>query len=185
MRRHVVARFLILFLLPAAAAAQTTHTVKRGETLATVARQYKYPDVTHNQMMFALVRANLPAFRTRSIDRLYVGSRLAVPERASVVVTDAATADREMGRLVKAEQRYRDAVNAEEARDHKSAFDAYLEAGELGHALAELRLGELYDRGSPAVKRDMQQSARWYQKARDRGAPVRKPETRSVGEQLR
>ncbi|HKU47310.1 MAG TPA: FimV/HubP family polar landmark protein [Burkholderiales bacterium] len=178
--------FLVAFLmLPAIAAAQTTHIVKRGETLATVARQHKYPDVTQNQMILALVRANLPAFRTRSIDRLYVGSRLAVPDRAAVGATDAATADREVGRLVRAEQRYRDAVNAEEAKDHKAAFKAYLDAGEMGHGLAELRLGELYDQGSPAVKRDMQQSARWYQKARDRGAPVRRPETRSVGEQLR
>ena len=138
---------LIAFLmLPAIAAAQTTHTVKRGETLATIARQVKYPDVTQNQMLLALARANLHAFRARSIDRLYVGSRLAIPDRATVAATDSATADREIARLVKAEQRYRDAVKAEDARDHKAAFDAYLEAGELGHALAEMRLGELYDR---------------------------------------
>ena len=178
--------FLVAFLmLPAIAAAQTTHTVKRGETLATIARQHKYPDVTQNQMILALARANLPAFRARSIDRLYVGSKLVIPDRAAVAATDGATADREVGRLVRAEQRYRDGVNAEGAKDHKGAFDAYLEAGELGHALAEMRLGELYDRGSPAVKRDMQESARWFQRARDQGAPVRKPETRSVGEQLR
>jgi FimV-like protein len=103
----------------------------------TIARKVRYPDVTQNQMVLALVRENMQEFRTRSVHRLNVGSRLTIPSRATVAATDAPTADREVA--------------------------AYLEAGKQGHALAELRLGELYDRGSPAVQRDVQESARWYE----------------------
>jgi len=172
-------------LLPAVAAAQApaSHVVKRGETLATIARKVQHPDVTQNQMLLALARANMDAFRARSIDRLYVGSRLAIPDRATVAAIDAATADSEVARLRKAEQRYKDAVALEAGNDHKGAFEAYLDAGKQGHALAEMRLGEIYDKGSPAVARDLQESTRWYRKARAQGANVPKAESR--GPQMR
>ena len=48
-----------------------------------------------------------------------------------------------------------------------------------------LRLGELYDRGSPAVAHDLQESARWYEKARAQGVGVPKAETRSPATQMR
>ena len=177
------------FLLPIAATAQpaspSTHSVSRGETLMTIARKVRYPDVTQNQMVLALVRENMQEFRTRSVHRLNVGSRLAIPSRATVAATDAPTADREVARILKAEQRYKEAVTLESGGDHKAAFAAYLEAGKQGHALAELRLGELYDRGSPAVAHDLQESARWYEKARAQGADVPKAETRSPATQMR
>jgi FimV-like protein len=180
----------VALLLPVAAAAQapggtSTHSVSRGETLMTIAGKVRYPDVTQNQMVLALVRENMHEFRTRSVHRLNVGSRLAIPSRATVLATDPATANREVARILKAEQRYKDAVTLESKGEHKGAFEAYLEAGKQGHALAELRLGELYDKGSPAVAHDMQESARWYQKARAQGADVPKAETRSPATQLR
>ena len=167
--------------LPAVAAAQApaTHVVQRGETLTTIARKVKHPEVTQNQMLVAIARANMDAFRARSIDRLYVGSRLAIPDRAAVAKIDAAAADAEVARLQKAEQRYKEAVGLEAGNDHKGALEAYLDAGKQGHALAEMRLGELYDKGSPGVARDLQESARWYQKARAQGAKVPKTESRS------
>jgi FimV-like protein len=174
-------------LLPVAAAAQgtatpaapSTHTVKRGETLTTIARKVKHPDVTQNQMLLALARANMHVLRARSVDRLNVGSKLTIPDRATVAATDAPTADREVATILRTEQRYKEAVKLERGNEHKAAFDAYLDAGKQGHALAELRLGELYDKGSPAVQRDMQESARWFQKARAQGVDVPKAETRS------
>jgi FimV-like protein len=177
-------------LLPIAATAQpaspaTTYSVSRGETLTTIARKLRYPDVTQNQMVLALARENMHAFRTRSIDRLNVGSTLTVPSRATVAATDPGTADREVARIMKAEQRYKDAVKLEKDSEHKAAFEAYLDSGKQGHGLAELRLGELYDKGSPGVQRDLQESARWYQKARAQGVEVPKAETRSPVTQMR
>jgi FimV-like protein len=166
-----------LFL--SAEAAAVTHLVKRGETLTTIARKYRYPDVTQNQMILAIAYANMHAFRARSVDRLYVGTKLSIPDRAAVAAIDAAAADRDIARLGKAEQHYREAVRLERAKQHQGAFEAYLQAGNLGHALAELRLGELYDKGSPAVKHDLAESARWYQKAREHGFPVPKVESRA------
>lgn len=180
----------VALLLPVAATAQapagpSTHSVSRGETLMTIARKVRYPDVTQNQMVLALARENMHAFRARSVDRLNVGSKLAIPSRATVAATDAATADREVARILKAEQRYKEAVKLEKGNEHKAAFEAYLEAGKQGHALAELRLGELYDKGSPGVQRDLQESASWYQKARAQGVGIPKAESRSPATQLR
>jgi FimV-like protein len=176
-------------LLPIAATAQpaspSTHSVSRGETLTTIAQKARYPDVTLNQMLLALARANMHVFRARSVDRLNVGSKLTIPDRATVAAIDATEADSEVGRLRKAEQRYKDAVKLEKGNEHKAAFEAYLESGKQGHALAELRLGELYDKGSDGVQRDLQESARWYQKARAQGVSVPKAETRSATTQMR
>jgi FimV-like protein len=181
----------VAFLFPVTVGAQgsgtpaSTHSVSRGETLTTIAQKLRYPDVTQNQMVLALARENMHAFRTRSIDRLNVGSKLTIPSRATVAATDAPTATREVARILKAEQRYKDAVKLEKDNEHKAAFEAYLDSGKQGHALAELRLGELYDKGSPGVQRDLQESARWYQKARAQGADIPKVETRSPVTQMR
>jgi TPR repeat protein len=59
--------------------------------------------------------------------------------------------------------------------DHAGAFKAFLEAGEAGNGLAQRRLGEIYDTGSPAVKHDYQASLKWYQKAREQGIEIPKP----------
>jgi len=49
------------------------------------------------------------------------------------------------------------------------------EQAESGHGLAQRRLGQIYDSGSPAVKHDYQASLKWYQKAREQGVPIPKP----------
>ena len=180
----------VALLLPVAATAQapagaSKHRVSGGETLMTIARKVRYPDVTQNQMVLALVRENMHEFRARSVHRLNIGSHLTIPSRATVAATDPATADREVARILKAEQRYKEAVTFESSGDHKAAFQAYLDAGKQGHALAELRLGELYDKGSPGVQRDLQESAGWYQKARAQGVGIPKTESRSPATQMR
>jgi FimV-like protein len=74
-----------------------------------------------------------------------------------------------------AARRYREGLALERRRDHAGALQAYLEAGESGYGLAQRRLGEIYDAGSPAVKRDFQASLKWYQKAREQGVEIPKP----------
>jgi FimV-like protein len=74
-----------------------------------------------------------------------------------------------------AAKRYREGLVLERKGDHAGAFKAFLEAGEAGNGLAQRRLGEIYDTGSPAVKHDYQASLKWYQKAREQGIEIPKP----------
>ena len=74
-----------------------------------------------------------------------------------------------------AARRYREGLALERKGDHAGALRAFLDAGESGHGLAQRRLGEIYDTGSPAVKHDYQASLRWYQKAREQGVEIPKP----------
>lgn len=77
-----------------------------------------------------------------------------------------------------AERRYKDGLAAERRGDEVAAFNAYLEAGESGHGLAQKKLGEIYDKGTAAVQRDYATALRWYQMARDQGVAVPRAETR-------
>jgi pilus assembly protein FimV len=77
-----------------------------------------------------------------------------------------------------AERRYRDGLAADRRGDEVAAFNAYLAAGESGHGLAQKKLGEIYDRGTAAVQRDYGTALQWYQKAREQGVEVPRPETR-------
>jgi FimV-like protein len=74
-----------------------------------------------------------------------------------------------------AAKRYREGLALERRGDHAGAFKAFLEAGEAGNGLAQRRLGEIYDTGSPAAKHDYQASLKWYQKAREQGIEIPKP----------
>ena len=80
-----------------------------------------------------------------------------------------------------ARERYRDARGFEKKGDHAAALNAYLDAGNAGHGRAQKRLGEIYDKGSPATKRDYNASLRWYGKARAQGIEVPKPHTYTKG----
>ena len=61
------------------------------------------------------------------------------------------------------------ALALEKRGDEQGAFTAYLAAAEQGHPPAQRRLGEIYDTGNSAVKRNYEESIRWYQKARENG----------------
>ena len=74
-----------------------------------------------------------------------------------------------------AARRYREGLALEHKGDHAGALKAFLEAGEAGNGLAQRRLGEIYDAGSPAAKRDYQASLLWYQRAREQGVEIPKP----------
>lgn len=86
---------------PAAARSADEHVVRRGDTLARIANQYREPGVSLDQMLVALYRANPDAFVGRNMNRLRAGQILSIPaateaetieasEARGVVVTQAA-----------------------------------------------------------------------------------------------
>lgn len=79
-----------------------------------------------------------------------------------------------------AAKRYQDGRALEAKGDHHAALMAFREAADSGHGLAQKRLGEIYDKGSPATPRDYQESLRWYEKARAQGVQMSKPLPRMI-----
>lgn len=59
-------------------------TVKRGDTLTKIAAQIKEPDVTLEQMLVALYRANVDQFDGKNMNRLRAGKILRQPEEAQL-----------------------------------------------------------------------------------------------------
>ena len=76
--------------------------------------------------------------------------------------------------MAHAMRRYEDGLALEHKGDDQGALRAFLEAGEGGYGLAQRKLGQIYDRGNGAVKRDLQTSIIWYQRARAQGVPIDK-----------
>ena len=74
-----------------------------------------------------------------------------------------------------ATQRYQEGANAEREGYHRRAFVAYLEAAENGHGHAQKKMGDIYSRDGPVVRRDYQTALQWYEKARAQGVPIPKP----------
>lgn len=75
-------------------------------------------------------------------------------------------------------RRYEDGLALESKGDAKGALKAFLESGEAGYGLAQRKLGQIYDSGNSVVRRDLQASILWYQKARAQGVPIDKPPPR-------
>jgi len=172
---------LALFPLGAHAQSNPTHTVKKGETLVSIAEQYRPPEATVNQMALAMVRANANAFQVKGQERLTTGTVLTIPNKGIVMATNAAAAEREFSRIWKGEQHYKAALALEKSGHMFYAFATYVEAAKLGHALAQLRVAQLYDSDfSGFVRHDLQESAAWYEKARQQGVKTRT--TRRGGE---
>ena len=76
---------------------------------------------------------------------------------------------------------YAEGLSLSSTGDDRGAFAAFLAAAERGHARAQRRLGEIYDRGNSAVQRDYVESIRWYQRAREQGEQIAMPPRRSFG----
>ena len=190
--------------LPAQAQSASTHEVRRGDTLFGVARKARADGVSRNQMILALWRANQGAFPGGNINILEVGTVLNIPGRDAVAAIEPSEADRLVRELLakwalpaqmaaikpvpvavppakvppgqeQAARRYEEGLAMERRGDHQGAFKAFLEAGEAGYGLAQRRLGQIYDTGSPVVKHDYQTSLKWYQKAREKGVEIDKP----------
>jgi FimV-like protein len=162
--------------------APAVYTVGQGETVISIANKLRYPSATENQMAYALVRRNPNAFSPRSKERLRAGAKLVIPDEATVLSYKPETADRGVTTLRKGETRYQDALAAEKGGDMKGAVTAYIESARLGHPLADLRLGQLYDRdASNTLPRDLQQSIQHYQKAREFGIDIKGQQARDPG----
>ena len=188
--------------LPVQAQVNPTHEVRRGDTLFAVARKAKHDGVSRNQMILAIFRANPGAFPDGDINKLEVGTILAIPARDVVAAIAPAEADRQVASLIAARpapaaavaakpavkgapvpppgreeaiRRYREGLALERKGDDQGALKAYLEAGEAGYGVAQRKLGQIYDKGNTAVQRDYQTSLRWYQKAREQGIEIDKP----------
>lgn len=165
---------------PVKPAAPTVYTVGQGETIVTIAGKLRYPSATENQMAYAIVRANPNAFSVRTKERLLPGATLQIPSEATVLSYKPETADKGVETLRKGELRYQTGLAAEKSRDMAGAVNAYIDAARLGHPLADLRLGQLYDRDtSKTLPRDLQSSISHYQKAREFGIDIEKPTSRA------
>jgi FimV-like protein len=158
------------------------YTVGKGETIITIANKVRYPKATENQMVYAIVRRNPNAFSVRTKERLLPGAKLTIPDEATVLSYQRDLADREVASLRKGEALYQDGLASEKKGDMQIAVKAYIESARLGHPLADLRLGELYDRdNSKTLPRDLQESIVHYQKAREFGVDVKGQRARTPG----
>jgi pilus assembly protein FimV len=70
------------------------YTVKRGDTLAGIAGQYKPEGATLEQMLAALFKGNSGAFDDNNMNRLRQGAILQIPSPADATATNAADATR-------------------------------------------------------------------------------------------
>ncbi len=207
LRRRTAAMLLALAALgavPAQAQMASSHEVRRGDTLFAIARKTKHEGVSRNQMILAIWRANQGAFPGGNINMLEVGTVLQIPSRDAVAAVASTDADREVRELLagkpaaqvavakpaepgspapppgmeQAARRYQEGLALERKGDEQGAFKAFLESGEAGYGFAQRRLGQIYDKGNSVVKRDLQASIQWYQKARAQGVPLDKPHSR-------
>ncbi len=69
---------------PTSEGAEETIAVRRGDTLSKIAAQIKEPDVTLEQMLVALYRANVKQFDGKNMNRLRAGKILRMPDPASL-----------------------------------------------------------------------------------------------------
>lgn len=187
---------------PAQAQVAATHEVRRGDSLFAIARKTKHDGVSRNQMILAIWRANQSAFQGGNVNLIEVGTVFVIPARETAAAIEAAQADREVRELLagkpvaaaqvavarpaapaavpprdpeQAMRRYQEGLALERKGDDQGALKAFLEAGEGGYGLAQRKLGQLYDSGNSVVRRDLQASILWYQKARAQGVPIDKP----------
>ena len=68
------------------------HKIKKGDTLAVIAKQYKHEEVTLEQMLVSIYQTNPEAFVGKNMNRIRVGKVLNVPDAeaaASVTKSDA------------------------------------------------------------------------------------------------
>jgi TPR repeat protein len=118
-----------------------------------------------------------------AIAPLLIAASIAAPRAAIGQEVHASAAPRAYSEVYEqsAASLYAKGMELRSAGDDKSAFEAFLAAAERGHARAQRRLGEIYDKGNSAVQRNYVESIRWYQQARERGEQIAMPLRRSFG----
>jgi len=149
-----------------------SYVTEAGDDLLKIADKVRTPKATVNQMALALARANKEPFKGRPGLPQPAGVRLTVPDEAAVLKADPRVAEIEVAKIWRGEQYYKAGQALEKSKDVVVAFDTYTYAAELGHGPSQLRLAQLYDRGLPGVvQRDLMESIRWYEKARNEKVP--------------
>ena len=76
-----------------------------------------------------------------------------------------------------ASRRHTAGLALERRGDDSGALIAFHEAAESGYPPAQRKLGEIYDSGNSAVKRDFSASIHWYEKAREGGEIIPPPKS--------
>ncbi len=77
-----------------AAGSEGSYTVKRGDTLSKIAKEYKPENVSLEQMLVATFRSNENAFDGKNMNRLRSGQIISIPQAdqvAAITPSDAAT----------------------------------------------------------------------------------------------
>ena len=181
MYRHLLTAIACLaLLLPAAAQAQSTYTVVKGDDVPTIVKKIKHPNVTESQMYYAFVQANINNFSMNTVERVIPGRRMTVPSQAEVAKVDVNKADEYMANLRKAEIIFAEGVALEGKNDMKGAVEKYIASAKIGHAYAAEKLGQLYDKGvTKTLPHDLQESIKYYQEARQRGKAIKGPTDRA------
>jgi len=111
------------------------YTVKRGDTLSKIATQVKPADITLDQMLVAMFRANENAFDGKNRNRLRTGTILTVPSVSDAQGTQPAEATK-LVRVQASEWRaYRDRVAA--SAPTSEGAGARESTGRIGTAVAE------------------------------------------------
>ncbi|MCS6945624.1 MAG: FimV/HubP family polar landmark protein [Sutterellaceae bacterium] len=80
----------------AAPVAGSTYTIRRGDTLSQIAAQVKPPEVSLEQMLVALFRANPNAFVGQNMNRMLAGRVLTIPSAADALAVSVAEARQEV-----------------------------------------------------------------------------------------
>jgi pilus assembly protein FimV len=99
---------------PSTATTTGTYQVVAGDTLAGIAERHRHAEVTVDQELVALYRANPEAFANGNINLLLAGATLKIPERAAVAAIDPVEATDAARKLMSGstEQRGRIAAKA-------------------------------------------------------------------------
>ncbi|MCA3135467.1 MAG: hypothetical protein ING80_11805 [Rhodocyclaceae bacterium] len=117
------------------------HTVKRGDTLAKVAAANKPAEVSLDQMLVSMFRANPGSFAGKNMNRLKVGTVLRVPERGSIDDVSAAEARREVRAQAANWSAYREKLAATAgASPAMPTASSQRAAGKVGSTTEDMRL---------------------------------------------
>ena len=81
---------------PRPAPSDKSLTVQRGQTASKIAGDYKPANVSLDQMLLALLRANPDAFINGNINRLRAGAVLTVPDQNEIAAVPAGTAKQQL-----------------------------------------------------------------------------------------
>jgi pilus assembly protein FimV len=129
-----------------------SYTVKRGDTLSKIATQVKPVDITLDQMLVAMFRANENAFDGRNMNRLRTGSILSVPSVADAAATQPGEATKLVHVQAADWRAYRDRVAASAPAAEGAGSRAA--GGRIGTAVAEATPAAAPGRDQVRVSRD-------------------------------